>query len=76
MRDPERCLLCYRRCKVLQYTAVQTASVLIVFFVSFNFFIDSPPVAIVFPLLIAALIPLRNSLRRCFSDAELQELDR
>jgi len=62
--------------KVIEYTAVQAAMVLIIFFVSFNFFIDDPPIAILFPLLIAISIPLRTALERCFSPFELAELDR
>jgi hypothetical protein len=64
--------------QVVRYTLLQLTAVLIIFVVSFNFFLPegSPSIAIVFPLLIAALIPIRE---RClptkFTEAELLHLD-
>jgi hypothetical protein len=64
--------------RVVRYTSLQFVVVLIIFAVSFNFFMaeGSPPVAITFPLFIAALIPLRERLVSVmFSSDELCILD-
>jgi hypothetical protein len=64
--------------QVVKYTLIQLTAVLVIFLVSFNFFLPegSPSVAIAFPLLIAILIPIRE---RCmptqFAAAELLHLD-
>lgn len=48
--------------QVLKYTLLQLGSVVLIFFVAFNFFMPegSPAVAVVFPVIIAILIPLRE----------------
>ena len=64
--------------QIVRYTMLQFTSVVVIFFVSFNFFMPegSPSVAIVFPLLIAVLIPLREQVvTRFFSIDELAHLD-
>lgn len=64
--------------RVAKYTLIQLAAVLIIFVVSFNFFLPegSPSIAIAFPLLIAALIPIRERfLPSQFTEVELLHLD-
>lgn len=64
--------------QVVEYTLIQATAVLIIFVVSFNFFLNegAPSIAIVFPLLIAALIPIRERfLPTRFSEMELNHLD-
>ena len=64
--------------KVVKYTLIQFAAVVLTFFVSFNFFMPegSPSIAIIFPLLIAALIPIRERiLPNYFTELELRHLD-
>eukprot|EP00658_Telonema_sp_P-2_P071050 TRINITY_DN60381_c0_g1_i1.p1 TRINITY_DN60381_c0_g1~~TRINITY_DN60381_c0_g1_i1.p1 ORF type:complete len:610 (+),score=124.44 TRINITY_DN60381_c0_g1_i1:374-2203(+) len=63
--------------KVVYYTLIQLLSVVVIFLVSFNFFVDSPPIAVTFPLLIAVLIPVRTKLLPMwFTEFELDNLDR
>ena len=64
--------------QVAEYTLIQAAAVLIIFVVSFNFFLNegAPSIAIIFPLLIAALIPIRERfIPTRFSELELNHLD-
>ena len=64
--------------QVAYYTKIQAAAVVLIFFVSFNFFLpeSGPPIAVVFPLIIAVLIPLRESwLPTQFTEAQLAVLD-
>ena len=64
--------------KVQCYTLIQLTAVTLVFFVSFNFFlIGGPPIAVLFPVVIAVLIPIRSSLLpKYFTAADLENLDR
>ena len=66
--------------KVALYTYIQLAITTVVFFVSFNLFLppssSPPPIAVTFPLFIAALVPLREKgLLKLFSESELELLD-
>lgn len=64
--------------QVVKYTLIQFAAVTLTFFVSFNFFMPegSASIAIIFPLLIAALIPIRERiLPQYFTELELRHLD-
>lgn len=64
--------------QVERYTLLQFSSVVLIFFVSFNFFMPegSAPVAVLFPLFIAVLIPLREQwVPTKFAASELAVLD-
>lgn len=64
--------------QVLLYTILQLVSVVIIFVISFNFFLpdDSPSVAILFPIFIAILIPFRERwIPTHFTATELLHLD-
>lgn len=63
---------------VEKYTMIQLTCVIVVFFVSFNCFLGlhGPPIAVSFPLFIAALVPLRERiLTKVFTAKELSILD-
>ena len=64
--------------QVIKYTMVQFGAVVLIFFVSFNFFMPegSAPIAITFPIIIAILIPVRERwISTKFTVAELSHLD-
>lgn len=64
--------------QIVRYTALQAFAVILIFFVSFNLFLPpgSPSIAVVFPLLIAILIPLRDYwIPTKFTPNELDHLD-